>query len=428
MDVDSLYFSSLLKSKKAQFLKGVKPEFFDPEWAPVFKFVRRFNSNFGRLPRLSTVKDKFKSASFLKAVEPVPYYGRELRTRHAFGLLEEGLRTDYSPMRSANNLDGSVDALKGVILTVERLKQDNDQGIIRLNQNTKKRQKAYDKRKKVKGLLGIKTPWPSLDSVTQGWQPGDLVVILARAGIGKSFLILLNALSAMRQGKNTLVSSMEMFPDRLGVRFDGLGAKVSVERFRKGKLLKKEHKRMKQWYAELETNKSLGYVDLCGPNEISSPLDLELHIQLGGYKLAIWDSFYLASRKKKWEEFAQLVADLKKVATRCGVPLIITSQFNKDVKGAHTKADQVSAAFTDSIMHDADFVFALFQTPSMKLLKEMLLRSLKVREGIELAELLLKWDIDNGDFSEIISSVGVGESSEEASVDNEVELEYSYAE
>jgi len=73
-------------------------------------------------------------------------------------------------------------------------------------------------------------------------------------------------------------------------------------------------------------------------------------------------------------------------------------------------------------------VFALFQTPSMKLLKEMLLRSLKVREGIELAELLLKWDIDNGDFSEIISSVGVGESSEEASVDNEVELEYSYAE
>lgn len=426
MDVDSLYFSSLLKSRKVQFLKGVESSFFDKEWEPVFTFVRKFNSRYGRLPRLGTVKDKFKDKSFLKAVEPTPFYGRELRTRHAFGLLEEGLRTDYTPMRSANNLDGSVDALKGVILTIERLRQSGSKGILRLNQHTTRRKNAYKKRKKMKGLLGIKTPWLSLDAVTQGWQPGDLIVVLARAGIGKSFFVLLNALSAMYQSKNTLVSSMEMFPERLGIRFDGLGAKVSVDRFRKGKLLKQESKRMARWYKQLEQDKSLGFVDLCGPNEISSPLDLELHIQLGNYELAIWDSFYLASKKKKWEEFAQLVADLKKVAVRCGVPLIITSQFNKDVKGAHTKADQVSAAFTDSILHDADFVFALFQTPTMKVMKEMLLRSLKVREGIELNELLLKWDIDKGDFSEIISSVGIGEPAEDE-LDKEVDLELIYS-
>ena len=429
MDVDSLFFSALLKSRKTAFIKGLRTEFFDSEWQDIFRFTREFVSKYGRLPRLATVKQKFKEVAFAKAVEPVPYYAKELRTRYAFGILDEGLRTKYTQKRTENNIDGSIDALKGVILAVERLAraQASAGGPLRVTKQTLKRKKAYLERKKLKGMLGIPTPWKSLNEITQGWQPGDLIVWLARAGIGKTFAAILNELTAMKVGKKGLLSSMELFPERLGVRFDGVGAGVSVDRFRKGMLNKAETKKLDKWYGVLEKNKDWGYVDIFGPNDISSPLDLELHLQLGGYDFAVWDSFYLAAKKKKWEEFAQLVADIKKVASRTGVPIFITSQFNKEVRETHTKADQVAAAFTDSILHDADFVFAMFQTPSMKLMKEMLVRSLKVREGIELNELLLKWDIDNGNFDEVSSSVAGETSSHDAEIDSEVALNYEYA-
>ncbi len=222
------------------------------------------------------------------------------------------------------------------------------------------------------------------------------------------------------------MASMEMMPKRLGIRFDALGAGISVEHFRIGELTKAERKKLDAWYTRLGEDASLGSVDLAGPGEISSPLDLELAINLGQYDFVVWDSFYLASKKKKWEEFAQLVADLKNLATRCGIPILLTSQFNKDVNIKHSYADISAAAFTDSIVQDADFVFAWFRTPAMKLMREMLLRSLKIREGVDLSELTLKWDIDKGDFSEISATL-LSDSIGDPAIDNEVELPYEYA-
>jgi len=118
---------------------------------------------------------------------------------------------------------------------------------------------------------------------------------------------------------------------------------------------------------------------------------------------------------------------VKGVASRTGVPIMVTSQFNKDVKMSATTADQTAAAFTDSIMHDADFVFAMFRTSSMKLLKEMLVRSLKVREGVELNELFLKWDIDAGNFQEISATTMSGSAVADPVIDDEVDMASAYS-
>jgi replicative DNA helicase len=404
----------------------MRKSLFDGEWQDVFAFVRSFFSKHHRLPKLTTVKSKFPDLKFLKAHEGASYYADELRQRHAFQVLDRKLREDYTAARSEHDLDGSLEALKNVILTTERSRIVPGGGRVRINEGINRRKKEYKERKKKKGLLGIASPWKSLDFITMGWQPADLAVILARAGIGKTFFVLLCALAAMRKGKNVLVSSMEMFPSRLEIRYDALGAGVSVDRNRKGTLTKGERKKMNKWFEYLAMGKA-GFVDLYGPNEISSPLDLELAINLGQYDLAIWDSFYLASKKKKWEEFAQLIADVKKVASRTGVPTLVTSQFNKEVKSIHTKSEQAAAAFSDSIVHDADFVFGLYQTPSMKLLHDMVLRSLKVREGVELNELMLKWDIDGGNFAESHSTILTQNFQADPQIDNEVDI-YDYSE
>lgn len=60
-------------------------------------------------------------------------------------------------------------------------------------------------------ITGVPTGFASLDQITLGWQPGDLIVIAARPSIGKTTLVLNGcALAAARAGHRVAVFSMEM--------------------------------------------------------------------------------------------------------------------------------------------------------------------------------------------------------------------------
>lgn len=425
MDIDSLFMTALLKSKKPQYLKGLTDKHFDGEWKKIYRFVRDFFRNHGKLPAPTTVKQKFKDAILLKASETAPFYADELRSRYSLGVLDEMMQKHYTPARNDGDIDTTLTSMKEVIQAVQRTQRTKakDGGIRRVTENIKARRAAYKIRKAKKGMLGIPTPWKTLDRVTQGWQPGDVAVFLARPKIGKTFLAMLLAIHAMIKGFSVLFASMEMLPKRLEVRYDSLGAKISPEKNRKGILSPKEKKKLDAWWKFLEINEDIGVFDLAGQDEIAAPLDLELALALGEYDLIVWDAFYLAAKKKQWEEFSQLVGDVKKIAGRNQIPVILTSQFNRDVKKAHAMADTAAAAFTDSIVQDADFVFALFQPPALKMMKQMMVSSLAVREGVELTEMMLSWDIDGGDFSELNATL-LSDATGDPEIDTEVDLPF----
>lgn len=425
MDVDSLFMTSLLNSKKPQFLKGLDEKYFEGSWKKVFRFVKMFFRDHGKLPAPLTIKQKFKEVVLLKPSENALFYANELRSRYSLSVLDDMMQDKYTPSRTEGDLDGTLDAMKEVILAVQRTQRNKnkDGGVRRVTDNVKQRRAEYGLRKAKQGMLGIPTPWKTLNKVTQGWQPGDVAVFLARPKVGKTFLAMLLAIHAMLKGYSVLFASMEMLPKRLEVRFDSLGARVSPERNRKGHLKKIEKAKLDKWWTRLEKDKELGVFDLAGQDEVSSPLDLELALGLGEYDLVVWDAFYLASKKKKWEEFSQLVADIKKIAGRNQVPMILTSQFNRDVKQAHSMADTTAAAFTDSIVQDADFVFAQFQPPALKMMNQMLLSSLAVREGVQLSEMMLEWDIDGGNFNEI-NATTLSDVAGDPEIDSEVDLPY----
>lgn len=59
-------------------------------------------------------------------------------------------------------------------------------------------------------LTGVDTGFASINELTFGWQPGDLVVLAARPSIGKTTFVMNSALAVAKTGKRVAIFSMEM--------------------------------------------------------------------------------------------------------------------------------------------------------------------------------------------------------------------------
>lgn len=91
-------------------------------------------------------------------------------------------------------------------------------------------------------VLGITTGYPDLDAVTTGYHPGDLVVIAARPGVGKSALIMSSLLRATRVPKDdslpeaAYLHSLEMPKEQVALRIVCSQAGVEFTKIRLNKL------------------------------------------------------------------------------------------------------------------------------------------------------------------------------------------------
>jgi replicative DNA helicase len=85
-------------------------------------------------------------------------------------------------------------------------------------------------------LTGVTTGFPSIDEMTSGWQPGDVVVIAARPSIGKTTLVLNMATAAALAGQGVGVFSMEMRRRQLELRMLSSLSGIPLTRLQGGRL------------------------------------------------------------------------------------------------------------------------------------------------------------------------------------------------
>jgi len=81
-----------------------------------------------------------------------------------------------------------------------------------------------------RGAPGLRVGFPRLDAITQGFQPGNLVILAARPGIGKTSLALNWLLrSAIHQGAHTAFFSLEMSSEEVFMRLLSAHARVNMK-------------------------------------------------------------------------------------------------------------------------------------------------------------------------------------------------------
>lgn len=167
-----------------------------------------------------------------------------------------------------------------------------------------------------------------------------------------------------------------------------------------------DNKTEKQFFEFLEND--LPYFEPLNIVTATGVMGLSADIDKYNPDVIFIDSAYLMEddqgAKDDWLRVAHITRDLKKLAKRCKKPIIINTQADKNTS-KKTGPELGSIMYTQAIGQDSDDVWALFRDDIMIQDREMALKVLKQREGT-LGKLLLNWDFDEMNFTEIYADTG----------------------
>ena len=216
------------------------------------------------------------------------------------------------------------------------------------------------------GVYGVPTDFIELDELTGGLHGGQMIVIAARPGVGKSTLALDIARSAaIHHHMATVFFSLEMSRTELAMRILSAEGKISMGRLKKGDL-------DTEGWTNLATLQ--GRIDSAPLFIDDSPNMTLMEIrakcrrlkQRNDLKLVVLDYLQLMSSGKKVESRQQEVSEfsrsLKLLAKELDVPVIALSQLNRGSEQRTDKRPMVSdLRESGSIEQDADMVILLYR-------------------------------------------------------------------
>lgn len=213
-------------------------------------------------------------------------------------------------------------------------------------------------------MAGIATGFYELDKLTHGLHGGQLIILAARPGVGKSTLALDFARhAAIKQKHPVLFFSLEMSRAEIALRLLSAEADVRLQNMRGGNVGQDEWKKLANVRGNLndsplfiDDSANLTLVEIRAKcRRLASSL---------GLKLIVIDYIQLLTSGKKVESRQQEVSEfsrsLKLLAKELNVPVIAISQLNRNSEQKTDKKPEIShLRESGSLEQDADVVILL---------------------------------------------------------------------
>jgi replicative DNA helicase len=197
------------------------------------------------------------------------------------------------------------------------------------------------------GLTGITTGIKLIDDITAGHQRGDLIILAARPGMGKSAYAIFQAYKAQLNGNKCAFFCLEMSKTQIGFREAAMFSNVWIEKIKSGKLDSIDYERMKSAISEMKQHGLIvdtdSFLDV-----VTLRSKIYTYIQEHGIKMVIIDYLQLMwMPQNKGENRSLAVANttraIKLMAKDFNIPILLLSQLNREVEGrGGTKKPQLS--------------------------------------------------------------------------------------
>jgi len=236
-------------------------------------------------------------------------------------------------------------------------------------------------------LSGVTSGFYDLDSLTQGFQKSDLIIIAGRPSMGKTAFSLTIASNLIKNSKlPVLFFSLEMSKEQIMYRLLSMETNINQMRLKSGKLYQND------W---IKLNKMIKIISKF-PLFIDDTFDLSIQdirskiktilFEQNEIGLVIIDYIQLMQNPKlktenRVQELSQITRSLKTIAREFDIPIIGLSQLSRNVENRVDKKPILSdLRESGSIEQDADLVLMLYKNKSHSLSKS----DLKTSQLIEL--------------------------------------------
>ena len=345
------------------------------------------------------------------------YYLGELN-RRAVHNAARNIHTDLTHALNQRDTEGTIELARRFATAMGALRAE--QTIKTIGQESSIVVEDYLTAHENPGLRGVPLGWEPLDEITAGALPGDLVVLVARPNIGKTYALLRMALQAWAEGYVILFVTMEMTGVQVTRRLLGMQTGINPDRIRRGMLSDRAYARMRDTVQVFQSSNNSSFYVLPGDFSKTTADVGDLAREFDPDIIYI-DASYLMrpqeAKRARWEAQAQIHEELKGIALSRNLPIVCTVQANRDTK-KRGKPEVENIAGSDAIGQVASIVVSLREGEGINRSIQRRFDVVKNRDG-PLGSFVTKFAFDPIDFGVESVNIDVQESEDgDPTVDN----------
>lgn len=242
----------------------------------------------------------------------------------------------------------------------------------------------------------ITTGWDVIDDLMDGGlAPGELGVVMAPAGIGKSWMLINIGANAVRAGKNVIHYTLELNENYVGQRYDSVLTGINAQ------TLKHHQETVHEKMKSLSGNLIVKYYPTKSVSVLGLKAHLEKTIMLGqSPDLVIvdyGDLLKINTKKDKHEALEELYEELRGMAGEYSIPVWTASQAGRSaLEEDIIEADKIASSYGKVMV--ADFLMSLSRKVEDKMSGTGRGHVIKNRFGPDGITLPSKINTNNGQF------------------------------
>ncbi len=389
------YINYLLSTKDASsiLVNNIDDSFFS-DYADEYRFIKHHIDTYGCVPDKITFADKFTRFDFIEVKDSPEYLLDELYDDKN----KRMLASTFNSVRDAFNKGDTQKAIALFKNSVENFASATHITATDLFSD-KSRYDTYVERTKDFSRYYVRTGFKELDDAVGGWDRlEELGTIVARPGVGKSWILLKCALSAAEQGLKAGLYSGEMTTNKVGYRVDTLLGHVSNKKIMRGDVeVQTEYKK----YIDSMNDLVKGKIFVITPSDLGHPAtitDMRAFIEKYDLDILFIDQHSLMEDERKGRDAitraSNISRDLKHLQTMKKIPIIAVSQQNRSLVEEDKVIDVSHIAQADRIGQDSTIVLFLEQKDGI-----LTIHLAKARDSVSGSKLKYSIDLDHGIFS-----------------------------
>lgn len=185
MNIEGLLLHKLLEEQDYKIIKEqqIDSSFFEGVYKNVFVYIQDVYTKVRELPTLRVVKSKYPNAKLEDGEESLRFLCEELRLKNKHNKTADLLEDVAEILAEGKSLEGFTQLKEGLGKIDKSFTVTEE---VDITKDTEDRVEKYLERKKNKGIVGLRSGFPTLDRVTGGFVESTLTTIMAKSGVGKA--------------------------------------------------------------------------------------------------------------------------------------------------------------------------------------------------------------------------------------------------